>query len=70
MCPTVTGKAHKKFTGNKNRIWVIKEKVTFPPLVLSLVPLAYSMQTPPIWPFRPEFPGPNGHSGQSSDGLC
>ena len=24
MCPIVTGKAHKKFTGNKNRIWVIK----------------------------------------------
>ena len=39
-------------------------------MVLSLVPLAYSMQRPPIWPFRPEFPGPNGHSGQSSDGLC
>ena len=39
-------------------------------MVLSLVPLAYSMQRPPIRPCRPEFPGPNGHSRQSSDGLC
>lgn len=39
-------------------------------MVLSLVPLAYSMQRGLIWPFRPEFLGPNGHSGQSSDGLC
>ena len=27
MCPTVTGKAHKKFTGNKNRIRVRKSNL-------------------------------------------